>query len=211
MIREDWSGVIVGNQLRVQKAGPNCGCYFFRSNSNGRGECDFFKWGDQAFGLPKQVPRVSLDGVKECDYPYANPLGERVLITNDVGLNRRRIIAALLLHEMCVSVSGSNAFVCSMSKFDELIRKVVETVKSSEDIMKNLHPLTQLQVTRRFGSLTTMESLTEDECENILVVMLGKGSYAHSLGVRLVEIERMPDSPNVKFANCSGLEAYLAV
>jgi hypothetical protein len=42
---------------------------------------------------------VSLDGVKECDYPYANPLGERVLITNDVGLNRRRIIAALLLHE----------------------------------------------------------------------------------------------------------------
>jgi hypothetical protein len=28
---------------RVQKAGPNCGRYFFRSNSNGRGECDFFK------------------------------------------------------------------------------------------------------------------------------------------------------------------------
>ena len=56
-----------------------------------------------------------------------------------------------------------------------------------------------------------MESLTEDECENILVELLEKGSYAHSLGVRLVEIERMPDSPNVKFANCSGLEAYLAV
>lgn len=66
---------------------------------------------------------MSLDGVKEWDYPYANPLGERVLMTNDVGLNRKRIIAALLLHEMCVSVSGSNNFVCSMSKFDELIRK----------------------------------------------------------------------------------------
>lgn len=97
---------------------------------------------------------MSLDGVKEWDYPYANPLGERVLMTNDVGLNRKRIIAALLFHEMCVSVSGSNGFVCSMSKFDGLIRKVVEIVKSSEDIVKNLHPLTQQQVTRRFGSLT---------------------------------------------------------
>lgn len=54
-----------------------------------------------------------------------------------------------------------------------------------------------------------MESLTEDECENILVELLEKGSYAHSLGVRFVEIERMPDSPNVKFANCSGLEPTL--
>jgi hypothetical protein len=80
---------------------------------------------------------VSLDGVKEWDYPYANPLGERVLMTNDVGLNRKRKIASLLLHEMCVSVSGSNGFVCSMSKFDEWIRKVVEIVKSSEDIVKN--------------------------------------------------------------------------
>jgi hypothetical protein len=83
----------------------------------GRGECDFFKWADEAFGSPKQVPRVALDGIKEWEYPYANPLGEHVISTTCSKVNRKQLVAALL-HEMCMSVSGSKGWISTMPNFN---------------------------------------------------------------------------------------------
>lgn len=192
---------LLARMRRTRKpSSANRGRFFFTCSS-----CKFFRWVDKAYGLPKEVPCVAPDGVREWEVPYANPFGETAATTTNSSTNKRQqLVAALLLQEMCSSAQkgqGGNG-ICSK----ELASRVLHTVHNGGDaILWKLQPLTFKQLAARFDwPNTSLIGLHDKECEQILLDLLERSQWVKSIGVRH---ERGPTGS--RFLDLSGLEAYL--
>ena len=191
---------------RTKKNGANAGRYFFRCNSTGGGRCKFFRWADDFFDLPKQVPLVASDGCREWEYPWANPHSEPDLMkSEDLDLKRKRLAAALLLKEMCSLVDGSTGVICNTAYISDLIGKVMEILPYPTQILEKLLPLRPDQVARRFDSLGSVHNVTKVECEKILVDFIKTSPFAKYVGIRVKQ-----NMPN-RCVDLSGLRNYLHV
>lgn len=143
------------------------------------------------------------------------------LMPTSCTLLRERLIAAMLMHECCSSVTGG--MVCSMPHLEDMVKKVqecfeLEPKQRSEKLVKDfLYPLTQSQIARRFGvSFDSAESdplfskiPTFDECRDALAKAVKENSVLRTTGVKLETLTR-PDI-SVTFVKLEGLENYFAV
>ena len=156
---------------------------------------------------------------------YANPFQQNLewmemtasMMPTTQAILRERLIAAILLHECCASVTGG--WVCSQPKLEDFVEKI-QTLFRIEDPMKRtdkllkdfLYPLKQAQVVRRFGVYfgsndpLFAEAPTFEECRDALTRATKENSILRSAGVKL---ERFRGQ--VTFVHLGGLENYYAV
>lgn len=205
--------------MRTKKDGPDVGRFFFRCNSGGRrAECSFFAWADQAFGLPPQRPLISPeDGVKEWIYIHANPFQEKNIFSMSVinpSFARKRVIAAVIIHEMITKVSGP--MVQSQCPLDMILHKVIQAFET-KTVVKNLYPLTLPQIFRRFGCCDEnpeeLQAPSPLEVKEILTNLVSEENQILRSTVILETLSNKSDSssPGVTFVDLSGLEDYIAV
>jgi hypothetical protein len=194
---------------RTRKDGLNVGRYFFRCNSEGKPTCDFFAWADQVFNLPPQRPVLSPDGIKEWICLYANPFDEKLAFEAvvDQAQARKRVIAALIIHEMIHEICGGRGgFVCTSPHLGELEDKVLK-IWEEKAIVKCLSPLTRSQIVQRFGCqvIEELDKPTKEEIEECLRYAIQSNKVLRST------VELQTDSAVTPYVDLSGLEAYIAV
>ena len=224
---------------RTRKVGsPNRGRYFFRCNSlavggsggghhgvSSMGPCKFFAWADVVLRLPhKEIPKVAPDGVREWECLFANPYRECYsgIVSNVSSCcsQRERLMAALCLQEMCASVDGTRHSTSSATDTETLVESILHLAGESretrkEEILRRLLPLTPEQATRRFGLLDdTLDGLTKEECQAIVLDFLQKSPLVRSLGVRTTpscdsRASVDPATHSGFIVDLEGLEAYL--
>lgn len=181
---------------RTQKNSRNCGRYFFCCGEPRQSACSFFAWADALLDLPPSIPKIASDGIKEWLFPYANPFDEPNLHTSVVDASaRRRLIAAMLLREMILSLHGAASALYS--------RNVMTRFATNQ---LDLFPLTSAQVQQRFGStdLTGLSAPTHEECAEILQEIMARNDVIRST----VDVT---GEPTHLFINLMGLEIYLGV
>lgn len=188
---------------------PNRGRYYFKCQA-----CQFFQWADEAYGVEKDVPLVAPDGVREWEIPYANPYVEKRMSTTDPpSTKRKRLVAALLLQELCSSVQGQGSGLnCNGICSKELAASVLQTVHSGGDaVLWRLQPLTSEQMARRFGwpKIITLADLEGRECEEVLLDMLEHSPLIRSIGIRYQRAGPVGEGDSSVFLDLSGLEGYL--
>lgn len=218
--------------LCTRKDTPNCGRYFFKCSGSGIDKCDFFLWADKAFNLKYRRCLPAPDGVKEWIHIYANPFDQdyhwmestaSMVSNKPIPLLRMRLVAALLMHQCCTSVTGG--WSVANPKLEDFVTKVQDIFQSSNDLqerktllLKGLYPLSQDQITARFGVTFQEENdplfdevLTVKECREAVSRATQENSVLRSCGVKIKSFAHPNNGMSeVYYLPLEGLENYLA-
>lgn len=152
---------------------------------------------------------------------YANPFEQQLhwmemtasMMPTCQTILRERLLAAMLMHECCSSVTGG--MIDNMPHLQDLVKKI-QTCFNLDDLEERkkslldnfLYPLNQAQVTRRFGvsfqkdDPLFMKTPTFEECRDALAKAIKENSVLRSAGVKF---EVLPDTT---FIQLEGLENY---
>jgi len=197
---------------RTRKEGFNTGRFFYRCGAPGPSECDFFQWVDTAHGLPQLLPLPAADGVKEWIHPYANPYNENNLFSAAVhGENaRRRVIAALLIRAMTLSVTGK-PFVVIQLPLCHLLEKVKGHCTTKINLEEHLWPMTRRQLDQRFGrtDLDDFDVPDDEEMMSIFKEIMSRNDMIRST-VKLYKIEEGVDKGR-EWVDLQGLKTYMTI
>ncbi|KAL3769493.1 hypothetical protein ACHAWO_006354 [Cyclotella atomus] len=214
--------------LCTRKDTSNCGRYFFKCSGNSINECDFFMWADKAFNLPYRRRLPAKDGVKEWIHIYANPFDQDInwmestasLVPKPLPVLRERLIAAMIMHKCSGAVTGgwvnSNPQLPGFIAMVEEVFKVDGSSDRNSKILKELYPLSQVQITNRFGvSFQEDDPLFEkvptfEECQNAFSKACKENSVLRSCGVKVEPFTQPTSGQSTIFISLEGLENYLA-
>jgi hypothetical protein len=185
-------------------------------------------WADKAFDLPYRRCLPANDGVKEWIHIFANPFDQDMnwiestasLVPKPLPILRERLIAAIMMHKCCASVTGG--WVNSNRQLSEFFAKVEELFKvdgvseRNAMLLKELYPLNQVQITNRFGvSFQEDDPLfqvlpTFEECQNAFSKACKENSVLRSCGIRVKPFTQPATGYTTIFISLDGLENYLA-
>eukprot|EP00804_Cyclotella_cryptica_P004519 CCRYP_006880-RA/>CCRYP_006880-RA protein AED:0.42 eAED:0.42 QI:0/-1/0/1/-1/1/1/0/420 len=215
--------------LCTRKDNSNCGRYFFRCSSHGGGKCDFFLWADKAFDLKQTRDIPAHHEIKEWIHVYANPFDQEVnwmertasMMPQSLPILRERLIAALLMHQCCGRVVGEAGVSCTprLESVTEIIQQIFmancfENRKAL--LLKELYPLNQDQISRRFGvSFKENDPLLEQvpsvqECISALSKATRENSVLRSCRVKLESVRQPAPGVSVTLIHLEGLVNYFA-
>lgn len=140
-----------------------------------------------------------------------------------VPMLRERLIAGLLMHECCMSVTGG--WSVANPKLEDFVNGVVCKVfgagSSGERkslLLKGLYPLNEVQITRRFGvcfqdeedGVLFDELPSFEECQRAFVRATKENSVLRACGVKLNHFTHPSSGMSATFIPLEGLENYLA-
>lgn len=185
-------------------------------------------WADKAFSLPYRRCLPARDGIKEWIHIYANPFDQDMnwlestacMVPKPLPILRERLIAALLMHKCCESVSGgwvaSNPHLEDFASTVEKVFKTQDLAEQKKLVLKGLYPLTQVQITNRFGVTFQDEDPlfgevpSFEECHKALAKATRENAVLRSCGVKIEPFTHPTSGMSVTFIPLEGLENYLA-
>ena len=171
----------------------------------------------------KEIPKVAPDGVREWECLFANPYREsysEITSSESAHLQRKRLVAALCLQEMCTTVGGAQLSTNCATDTASLIQGILRLAAQCQDerrenMLRKLAPLTLEQAMGRFGSLDgALEGLSEKECTTMVFDFLTKSPWIKRLGISTAPSvgSSFPVEPTQEedvIVDLAGLDAYL--
>lgn len=185
-------------------------------------------WADKAFNLKYRRRLPARDGIKEWINIYANPFDQDLnwmeatasMVPKPLPILRERLIAALIMHQCCGSVTGgwanSNPKLENFADMVEKVFKASDLTERKSMLLKELYPLSENQIARRFGvSFEEEDPLFDkapsvEECQRALSKASKENSVLRSCGVKIEPFTNSSSGYSATFIPLEGLENYLA-
>mmetsp|Transcript_31709 Transcript_31709/g.63813 ORF Transcript_31709/g.63813 Transcript_31709/m.63813 type:complete len:407 (-) Transcript_31709:48-1268(-) len=197
---------------RTKKENEQQGRLFFQCSSEKRPRCKYFQYVDELFNVNKTMNRVTPDGIKEWECPYAfwmldtpnQPSSGHGGIAEEN--QRENIIMAMLVSEMFKYAGGQHGWTCSAICKDTLVTRAMKQFNEG-NFHQKLGALTPSQVKRLFGLSNNqkMKQTTNEECSKLMERLMKENSFVRST---VFMTER---SAGRIYYDLTGLEAFVNI
>ncbi len=174
---------------RTKKENEQQGRLFFQCCSETRPRCKYFQYVDEFFNVNRAMDRVTPDGIKEWECPYAfwmldssnnnQPRSGQEGISDEK--KREYILMAILVSEMFKNAGGQHGWTCFEISKVTLVTRAMKHFNEGSYYQK-LGTLSPSQVIRLYGlsNKEKMKPATNEECSKLMERLMKENPFVRS-------------------------------